>query len=163
MNILENTKCTVIGPMQYANGTHIRNYFVNELSKLKIKVFDHYNNPFIDESLSEDLNTAKLINKYIDDQNWEKLEEFKDIRSHDLSLIDKSDFIIVHYTSSVTTCGTWEEFFTANKMKKPIFFITDDKKKTPAWVYWTISHKYVYEKKEDVVDILNNINQGNIK
>ncbi len=163
MNVLKNTKCTVIGPMQFADGTEIRNYFVDELSKLEIKVFDHYHSPFEEDCIKEDENTVKLINEYIETENWDGLEKFKDIRTHDLSLIDKSDFIIVQYISNTTMCGTWEEFFTANRMKKPIFFITDNKKTTPAWVYWTIPHKYIYQKKEEVVNILNKINNGNIK
>ena len=60
-------------------------------------------------------------------------------------------------------CGTWEEFFSANRMKKPIFFITNDKKLTPAWVYWTIPNRYVYTSKEDVVSMLTDINNGNVR
>lgn len=163
MDKLKNTKCTVIGPMQFADGTQIREYFRSELSKIGVTVFDHYHNPFIDDCIKEDEQTVAHIKQLIKEERFDELEQYKSIRSHDLALIDKSDFIIVEYKSGVTMCGTWEEFFSANRMKKPIFFITNDKKLTPAWVYWTIPHRYVYTNKEDVVTMLNNINNGTIK
>ena len=78
-----------------------------------------------------------------------------------MSLIDRSDFVIFVYDPEVVTCGSWEEFFTANRMKKPIFFVnTRGKNKTPMWVFWTIPHKYVYESIDDVVDMLRDIDAG---
>lgn len=163
MNKLKNTKCTVIGPMQFADGTKVREYFRNELAKLDITVFDHYHNPFIDDCIKEDEETVAHIKTLIKEERFDELETYKSIRSHDLALIDKSDFVIVQFIAGVTMCGTWEEFFSANRMKKPIFFITNDKKLTPAWVYWTIPHRYVYTSQEDVVSMLTDIDSGKVK
>ena len=75
---------------------------------------------------------------------YDKVEAYKEIRSYDLSLIDRSDFVIFVYDPEVVTCGSWEEFFTANRMKKPIFFVNvRGKNATPMWVFWTISQIYL--------------------
>lgn len=162
MNKLNKTKCTVIGPMQFSDGTGIREYFRNELGQMGITVFDHYHCPFMEDSIKEDAETVALIKTLIAEERFAELEKLKSIRAHDLALVDKSDFIIVEYKAGVTMCGTWEEFFSANRMKKPIFFITDNKKLTSAWVYWTIPYRYIYNSKEEVLSMLQRINSGEV-
>ncbi len=160
MNKLNKTKCTVIGPMQFSDGTSIREYFRTELAKINITVFDHYHCPFMEDNIKEDQETVNEIKQIINEERFEQLEKYKSIRSHDLALIDKSDFVIMHFVSGITMCGTWEEFFSANRMKKPIFFITDNKKLTPSWVYWTLPHQYIYTAKESVLSMLQKIDMG---
>lgn len=162
-NFLYNTKCTVIGPMQFADGTIIRNYFKTSLEVRNITVFDHYNNPFLFEHIKDDKETGEKIKKLVEEERWDEIAEYKKIRIYDLALIDKSDFIIVNYNPNVQTCGTWEEFFWANRMKKPIFFINEyDFKRTPVWVFWTIPVKYVYKNKESVLQTIYDIDDEKI-
>lgn len=161
MNILSKTKCTVIGPMQYSNGRGIRDYFKSELEKLDITMFDHYNKPFDNRELEECESKAAELKEWAETEQYDKIAELKPIRSFDLALIEKSDFIIFHFIPGIVTVGSWEEFFLANRSKRPIFFITEGGKKlTPYWVFWTIPHKYIYSSKEEVVEILNKINSG---
>ena len=162
MNKLFKTKCTVIGPMQYADGTIIRNYFKQELGALGITVFDHYNNPF-EGSLKEDPATYKHIKSLIEQEKYDEVAAFKSIRNHDLALIDRSDFIICHYVPGIQTCGTHEECFLANSCKKPIFYITEGGKKlTPIWMFWTLPHRYIYNNKEEVMNVIKKIDSGEI-
>lgn len=163
-NLLFKTKCTVIGPMQFSDGTHIRNYFKDNLGKRNITVFDHYNNPFLFEHIKDDKETGDKIKQLVKEEKWDEIADFKKIRIYDLALIDKSDFIVVNYNPHVQTCGTWEEFFWANRMKKPIFFINEiDYKLTPVWVFWTIPVKYVYRSKEEVLKTISDIDDGKIE
>lgn len=160
-NVLQRTKCTVIGPMQFADGTGIRNYFKDAFGKRNITVFDHYNNPFLFEHIKDDKETGLKIKKLVEEEKWEEIAEHKKIRIYDLALIDKSDFIVVNYNPHIQTCGTWEEFFWANRMKKPIFFINEiEFKLTPVWVFWTIPVKYVYKNKESVLQTIADIDDG---
>lgn len=162
--ILYKTKCTVIGPMQFSDGTEIRNYFKNSLGERDITVFDHYNNPFLFDHIKDDKETGNKIKDLVLKEKWDEIAEYKKIRIYDLALIDKSDFIIVNYNPHVPTCGTWEEFFWANRMKKPIFFINEyDFKLTPVWVFWTIPVKYVYRNKESVLRTIFDIDDGNLE
>lgn len=147
--------------MQFYDGSNIRNYFIDNLKERGIKIFDHYNNPFVNEYIKEDKNTANIIKQLVANEDWESLENYRKIRTYDLALIDKSDFIIMHYVPNVSICGSWEEFFWANRLKKPIFFIADHgKKKVPNWIFWTIPHRYIYNSREEVLNMLLNIDSG---
>ena len=111
--------------------------------------------------VNEDEHTHRMLRHSLKMGDYETVESYKEIRSYDLSLIDRSDFVIFVYDPEVVTCGSWEEFFTANRMKKPIFFVnTRGKQRTPMWVFWTIPHKYVYESIDEVVDMLKDIDRG---
>jgi hypothetical protein len=162
MSILNKTKCTIIGPMQYSSGREIRQFFHEELIKLGITVFDHYNKPFF-QYPAEDENFKANMNKLMEEGKYDEMASFRYIRSFDLALIDKSDFIIFHYPPNALTVGSWEEFFTANSCKKPIFFISEaGKAKTPFWVMWTIPHQYIVSTKEEVLTILKDIDSGQV-
>lgn len=100
-NLLFKTKCTVIGPMQFADGTHIRNYFKDNLGKRNITVFDHYNNPFLFEHIKDDKETGDKVKQLVKEEKWDEIADFKKIRIYDLALIDKSDFIVVNYNPHV--------------------------------------------------------------
>jgi hypothetical protein len=164
MGLLEKTKTTIIGPMQYSDGRVIREYFKEELGRINITVFDHYHKPFIDEDIQETQEMADHLKELVKQEKYDEIYEKRAIRSYDLSLIDRSDFIIFHFIPGIVTVGSWEEFFQANSLKRPIFFITEGGKQlTPIWVFWTIKPKYVYSSKEEVLDTILKIDSGEIK
>ncbi|MEK6882848.1 MAG: hypothetical protein AABY22_24710 [Nanoarchaeota archaeon] len=158
---LYKTKVTVIGPMQYLDGRNIREYFKEELGKIGMVVFDHYNKPFVEKYIEENETTSQELKYWLETEQYDKIAEKRPIRSYDLSLIERSDIIIFHFIPGVVTTGSWEEFFLANRSKRPVFFITEGgKKKTPFWVFWTIPHKYIYSSKEEVIEIIKKIDSG---
>lgn len=162
MNLLNKTKFLVIGPMQYYNGRAIREYFKQELGKLNITVFDHYNKPFI-YSQNEEEELGEKLKKWMATEQYDQVSKLRNIRLEDLRLIDLCDAVIFHYIPGVITCGSWEEFFLANRQKKVIFFITEGGKKlTPIWTLFTIPHKYIYNSKEDVVEMIKKIDSGEV-
>ena len=162
MNLLAETRCTVIGHMQYANGRDIREHINQQITSMNIKLFDHYKQPFLMD-VNEDEETHDELRLALKNGEYDKVEAYKEIRSYDLSLIDRSDFVIFVYDPDVVTCGSWEEFFTANRMKKPIFFVNvRGKSATPMWVFWTMPHKYIYNSVEEVIEKLQKIDQGKI-
>lgn len=159
-NILNKTTCTVIGPMQFADGRSIRSHLTEELGKYGITVYDHYHKPFVN-SVDEDENVRANFKVWLENGEYDKLAERKSIRTFDLKLIDISDFIIIMFDPTVLTVGTWEEFFWANRLKKPIFFVnTKGKKTTPYWIFWTIPHKYIYSSVEEMLTTINDIDSG---
>ena len=160
-NILKGTTCTVIGPMQHStDGREVRSSIAWDLAELGITMYDHYNKPFID-SVKEDEEVHAKIKTWLKEENYDAISERRKIRTFDLKLIDISDFIIFHFTPDVLTCGSWEEFFWANRLKKPIFFINSKgKNTTPIWVFWTIPHKYIYSSVEDCIQRIKDIDSG---
>ena len=160
-NPLFRTKATVIGAMQYGtDGRSIRAEMVERLGKYGIVVYDHYNKPFI-ESVREDEDRRDHMKSLLDNGEYDKLSELRNIRTLDLKLIDVSDFIVFVFDPKTPTCGSWEEFFLANRAKRPIFFInTSGKKTTPFWVFWTIPHKYIYESVDEFYKVVDEICTG---
>ena len=146
--------------MQYADGRGIREKLKDEFRKYGIVMYDHYNKPFV-EAVREDEIYRSNFKKWIDEENYDRITMEKNIRTFDLKLIDISDFIVFVFDPTIMTCGSWEEFFWANRMKKPIFFVnTAGKKKTPTWVFWTIPHKYIYSSVEEMLQRIADINSG---
>ena len=101
MNLLVKFVATVIGHMQYANGREIRENVNTQLEKMNIKLFDHYKQPFIMD-VNEDEETHDELRLALKNGEYDKVEAYKEIRSYDLSLIDRSDFVIFVYDEVVT-------------------------------------------------------------
>ena len=89
-------------------------------------------------------------------------KRMKQIRSYDLNLVDRSDFIIAHLVPDVASWGSAEEIVTAVRMKKPVFVSMEGgKSKTPLWMLGMFPHKYIYNSLDEIVDMLYAINSGN--
>ena len=86
--------------MQYANGREIRENVNMQLEKMNIKLFDHYKQPFIMD-VNEDEETHDELRLALKNGEYDKVEAYKEIRSYDLSLIDRSDFVIFVYDPEV--------------------------------------------------------------
>ena len=125
-----------------------------------ITVFNHYEKSFVNAP-SEDDNFKEHMKTLMREGRYDEMAAFRHIRAFDLALIDKSDFIVFHYPKDALTVGSWEEFFSANACKKPIFFISEaGKEHTPFWVMWTIPHQYIFSTKEEVLAEIKRIDSG---
>lgn len=143
--------------MQYASGRSIRAEMTDRLGKYGIRVFDHYNKPFVSD-VAESEDSREYMKSLIEAEEYDKLSALRNIRTFDLKLIDVSDFIVFVFDPTVLTCGSWEEFFLANRAKRPIFFInTAGKKATPYWIFWTIPHKYIYGSVDEFYSVIDDI------
>lgn len=160
-NLLKGTTCTVIGAMQYsADGRNVREYIGAKMAERGITVYDHYNKPFID-AVEEHEDRRDYMRSLLEKEDYDAISSLKNIRTFDLKLIDISDFIVFVFDPKVLTCGSWEEFFLANRNKRPIFFVnTAGKKNTPFWVFWTIPHKYIYSSVEEMLRKIDDIDTG---
>ncbi len=77
MGLLNKTKCVVIGPMQYADGRDIRNYFKDNLSPLGITVFDHYHKPFMNEFVQETQQTKQFLQQCLENGLYGEIEKYR--------------------------------------------------------------------------------------
>ena len=163
-NLLENTRTYLVGHMQYANGRNWRDEAEERLGKLNIKVFNPYKKPFVKE-VSEDEDTRLSLDHcqkhgYFNDV----AERMSLVRSYDLNLVDRSDFIIAHLLPEVASWGSAEELVTAVRMKKPIFISMEGgKHKTPLWIMGMLPHNYIYDSVEEVMDMIEQIDNGSKK
>lgn len=161
-NILSGTKAVVISPMEedIKRGESIRLKIKKELNKLNITLWDHYDRPFI-EKIEESEQTHSLLKHYRESGQYDKISEYRSIRLQDLAMVDAANFIICIFEKKTFSAGTMEEFFWANRIKKPIFFIWGDgKENCPFWIFWTIPHKYIYSSIDEALDMIRKIDSG---
>ena len=161
MNLLENTRTYLVGHMQYANGRDWREYVEKKLDSLNIKIFNPYKKPFV-KDVNEDEGVRQKVADDMENGHYSDVaRRMKQIRSYDLNLVDRSDFIIAHLLPDVASWGGAEEIVTAVRMKKPIFISMEGgKKKTPLWMMGMMPHHYIYDSIEDVVDMITRIDEG---
>jgi len=150
--------------MQYADGTEWRNRIKEHLVPRGITCFDPYQKPFMHDVEEGDEVRDELLKK-LEEADYDTVSKrMRKIRMYDLNLVDRSDFIVAYLNMDIPTCGTWEEIFNANRMKKPIFLIMEGgKKRAPLWMFGTIPHKYIYPSVEEALDILVKIDDGKIE
>ena len=145
--------------MQYASGRDWREYVENELEKLNITTFNPYKKPFVkdvDEDARHSLDHCQKHGYFNDVAQRMSL-----VRSYDLNLVDRSDFIIAHLLPEVASLGSAEELVTAVRMKKPIFISMEGgKHATPLWIMGMLPHHYIYDSIEEVVDMIKQIDCG---
>jgi nucleoside 2-deoxyribosyltransferase len=161
MSVLKKTRTYLIGPMEYADGRGWREDMTEFLNEMNVTVFDPYKKPFYNAP-KEDNDTRDIILQKMNDGNYDDVaEHFKQVRAFDLSMVDRSDFIICYLNPAVPTFGTMEELVTAVKMKRPTFIVVEGGKKyTPLWVMGMLPHKYIYNNFTEIKEVLENINSG---
>ena len=120
-NLLHKTKTYLVGHMQYLEGRDWRGEVADKLGALGITCFNPYNKPFI-KDVEEDESTREEMEVWMKTKQYDRVSErMKCVRSYDLNLVDRSDFIIAHLVPDVASWGSAEEIVTAVRMKKPIF------------------------------------------
>lgn len=147
--------------MQYADGRDWREYAEEELRPLGIRIFNPYKKPFV-KDVNEDEKTRLKIQRDMEEGHYSDVaNRMKRIRSYDLNLVDRSDFIVAHLLPDVASWGSAEEIVTAVRMKKPIFISMEGgKTKTPLWMMGMLPHHYIYDSIEDVISMIKKIDAG---
>lgn len=149
--------------MQYVDGKPWRNNVEYQLKEMGIIVLNPYNHPFVN-STQEDNDVQFKLKDLIASEKYDEVSAImKKVRSEDLRCVDIVDFVFCYINPHFPTCGAWEEMFSANYSKKPIFFVTEGgRAKTPFWVFGTIPHKYIYNTIDEALTTIKNIDNGTI-
>jgi hypothetical protein len=147
--------------MQYLSGRDWRAEVTESLKPLSITCFNPYEKPFI-KDVEEDEASRQEMETWMKTKQYDRAtERLKTIRSYDLNLVDRSDFIVAHLVPEVASWGSAEEIVTAVRMKKPIFISMEGgKSKTPLWMLGMLPHKYIYNNVDEIIDMLRAIDRG---
>ena len=161
MGLLNKTKAYLVGPMENLDGTTWRAYVESMLSAIEVHCFNPYNKPFIN-NIEEGQEVRNKIRNEINRGNLEySYSVGKTIRSHDLNLVDRSDFIIVNLHPTIASIGSVEELVTAVRAKKAIYIaIEGGRTKCPAWITWMVNPDYIYNSVSEIVEVLYDIDKG---
>jgi hypothetical protein len=121
-----------------------RQDLMESLKELKILWLDPCRKP-IDIGV-EDLENRALRRK----AKWAGDFEFvrtqmKQIRPVDLRMVDICDFVVCNLDLEVHACGTYEELFWANRMKKPVIVrVAQRVENTPDWLFGTLPFELIF-------------------
>ena len=150
-----------MGHMQYASGRDWREYVEQELRPLGIRIFNPYKKPFVKDVEEDEEARHKTLEDMAKGYYNDVAERMRTIRSYDLNLVDRSDFIIAHLVPEVASWGSAEEIVTAVRMKKPIFISMEGgKEATPLWMMGMVPHHYIYDSVEDIISMIKDIDDG---
>jgi len=84
--------------------------------------------------------------------------QMKQIRPVDLRMVDICDFVVVNLDLSVHACGTYEELFWANRMKKPVLIrIEQGVEHTPDWLFGTFPFEMIFSSWDEVKEYLRHV------
>ena len=161
MNLLSKTKTYLVGHMQYVSGRNWREEITDRLTKIGVTCFDPYKKPFM-RDVEEDESTREEMATWMKTKQYDRVtDRMKTVRSYDLNLVDRSDFIVAHLVPDVASWGSAEEIVTAVRMKKPVFVSMEGgKARTPLWMLGMFPHKYIYNSVDEITEMLFAIDSG---
>lgn len=161
MNRLKNSRCYLAGAMDRVadRGKGWREDITPFLEELGVRVFNPLHKPDGFAPEDEETHTIKRALKQIG--KYDELSILmRQIRTADLRLVDKSDFLIVNLNLDIHPCGTYEEVFWANRSKTPILIhIEQGKHNTPDWLFGTIPHSMIFSQWDELKSYLNHIDK----
>lgn len=162
MNRLKNQRVYLAGAMDRVadRGATWRDNITPFLESLGVIVWNPITKP-IDVGM-EDKDTHLLKTKLKNQKRYDELTSImKTIRAVDLRLVDRSDFLIINLDLDVHPCGTLEELFWANRLKRPILVhMTQGKQNAPDWLFGTIPHQTIFSNWEELKHHLIHINSA---
>lgn len=166
--LLSDMMVFLSGPIEKTNddGVGWRNYIKDKIEEkeFNLKVFDPCDKP---KGLGSEIGSEiTKIKKLIKESRWSEVKRFvREFRRFDLRGVDTSNFIIVKIDTSVHTCGTYDEIFTAEREGKPILVILGDNQKKedlPSWLFAFINPEEIFQTEDDCIEYLEKINNNEI-
>ncbi len=165
-NTLKDTRCYLIGHMQYSNGQSWRNELKDKFKDRGIKFYDPYHKPFLHD-IPEDDNSRSEMLHWMDTEQYDLVStRMKPVRGYDLRLVDISDWFVAVIKPEIASWGSAEEITTVIREKKPLFLVIDHpkgKRATPLWLMAIMPHKYIYSSLSEAIDTIDAIDNGMVK
>lgn len=162
-NLLKNSYCYLVGPIEYSSNCFDWRLAITESIKhLGIKCFDPNMDHFVNQP-TETQNDRDILKIKREIGDWEYISNYmKSVIRRDLRMVDLSTFIIGKIDPETPTFGTIHEIVIASMQSKPILIYTDNKKKFPLWLAGLLNMDLVFEKWEDIINYLIDINSGKL-
>lgn len=161
MNLLKDHFYYLSGPIDYAvDPISWRKMVEEELNKIGCRPLNPCDKP--QKINLEDAENIKRRHSLKANNQYDELTALMEpIRLADLRLVDKCDFLVVHLDNSIQTCGTWEEIFIGNRLKRPVLIHCEQGKKTLSdWLFGTLPHEYFFDTWEELFQYIGGIDRG---
>ena len=165
VNKLYGSTVYLAGPMDRVpdGGRDWRVWITPLLQEYGIIVFDPLNKPI--EIGTEDSENRDIRKELKQAGEFDSVASImKEIRAVDLRMVDCSHFIICYMDIDVHMCGTYEEIFWANRMKRPVLIMCKQgKSEVPDWLFGVFPHSHMFGSWDDLLQYIHNINNGSLK
>lgn len=155
-NPLRGARCYLSGPIENDSQSH--NWRIEPtkvlIERFGVNLFDPFNDPkqqFVPE-----------LKKAREEKNYQKMVEIaKNFVSKDLTMVERSDFLISYLPKGVPTTGTHHEIIFSSNNKKPTLLICPQGKEfIPLWYYGFIPPEAMFGSWEEVYTYLDEVNNG---
>ena len=109
----------------------------------------------------EDVESRQYREQLKQDNKYDELaNSIRIIRSVDLRCVDFCDFIIVHLDNEIVPCGTLEELFWANRLKRPILIhIQQGKQNVSDWLLGVTNHQLIFDTWQELKDYIVHVDE----
>jgi len=160
-NLLEKTKCYLVGPIEFQDGRKWRKDCSIWLKEMDVQVLDPYECPFLFAPSEAPDEHVKLKEKLKNGDYETVHNHMKQIVRYDLACVDKSDFIIAYIDPNVPTFGSMNELVLARSLRKPVFIVVNGGiEKAPLWLLGMFYPRYFYSSFREVRKMLTDIHKG---
>lgn len=158
MGILNKTKVYLCGGIENSDCQNWRVKISQELSEIGIVALNPLDKPFIN-SVPEDESTHKWLAERRQTRDLQSVRDFiKVARRQDLTLIDRSDFVIAYLHPTKASYGSAEELsFSERSLKKVFIAIEGGIEKTPYWLLAMFSETCFYDNLDDIMKEIREI------
>lgn len=181
MNLLKNSKCYLVGPIELSNDpVSWRSRVTKELNEIGVKVYD----PMVKPDWAPEV--ARETNKNVNNKNLfievmhkigkgeELTKNDKDhyyamnwIRDIDLRFVHSCDFIVC-YLPKIFSVGSCEELTIAIESKKPVLIWSKDTYIPSSWLASMMCNEpedikdYFFHSEEDLVQYLKKVDNNEV-
>ena len=159
-NVIEGKRCYLSGAIEF--GDEDTNWRTEPkkilIEKYKIDLFDPFSDP--KQQWVPKLNAARAAKDY---ETMEKIAT--KFVNKDLSMVDRSDFLIAYLPKGVPTTGTTHEIIQSySGIKNPTLLVCPEGKvHNPLWFFGFIPHRYMFSSWDDLYSYLDEVNDGKHK
>lgn len=159
-NHLRGASLYMAGPIDACpqGGSHWRERLTPFLREIGVLIYNPLSKS-LDMGLEDD--DARVLRKQLREQgDWDRLGEImRTIRVADLQMVDKADFVLCYLDLDASPCGTFEELFWANRLKRHcIVWCPQGKERVPDWIFGTLDHNLFFSTEAEVKCFLASIN-----
>ncbi len=153
MGRLKGTAIYLAGPMDRVKdgGVGWRNDLTPFLEELGVNVLDPCKKPSSSIYAETPESRAKLF-EFRKNKQYNKIRKhMRPIRKIDLNMIDHSTALIVNVDLNHYPCGTDEEIFWANRIKRPVILRCEQgKHQLPLWFFAALPHEMFFSTWDEV-------------
>jgi len=158
MGYLKGTRSYLAGPIEYDVQVDWRT------EPLKV-MREEFGVDVKDPNADDKQKMAEPLQDALDCENYlEVVRIAKNFVQKDLSIVDRSDFIVACVPQRVPTVGTVHEIVFSDLMKKPTLLVCPQgKKKAGKWYFGIIDHKHIFGSWSDLYTYLREVDRGEHK